>query len=81
MSTQKASNAEVKIAKDGPYMVSGALPMSRQTIGTNSAGESVKWIAGQTYAAQATYQLCRCGQSANIPFCDGTHAAIKFKDD
>jgi CDGSH-type Zn-finger protein len=78
MNTQKASNVKVQIAKDGPYMVSGALPMSKQTIGTNSAGESVKWIAGQTYAAQATYALCRCGQSAKKPFCDSTHTKIKF---
>jgi CDGSH-type Zn-finger protein len=23
-------------------------------------------------------ELCRCGQSANKPFCDGTHAAVDF---
>jgi CDGSH-type Zn-finger protein len=78
MSTQRASNAKVQIAKDGPYIVSGGLPMSKQTIGTNSEGESVKWIAGQTYAVQATYQLCRCGQSAKKPFCDGSHAKVGF---
>jgi len=25
--------------------------------------------------------LGRCGGSKNKPFCDGTHAAIKFKDE
>src|ERR1700730_10100952 len=78
MNTQKASNAKVQIVKDGPYMVSGSLPMSKLTMGTNSAGESVKWIAGQTYAAQAAYQLCRCGHSAKKPFCDGSHAKVGF---
>ena len=78
MSTQKASNARVQIAKNGPYLVSGGLPLSRQTIGTNSAGESVKWIAGQVYPAQATYALCRCGHSAKKPFCDNTHTKVGF---
>src|ERR1700728_5423270 len=78
MSTQNASSAKVQIAKDGPYMVFGGLPMRKQTIGTNSAGESVKWIAGQAYPVQATYALCRCGQSAKKPFCDGSHVKVKF---
>ena len=24
--------------------------------------------------------LCRCGKSANKPYCDGTHAAVKWRD-
>jgi len=78
MNTQKSPSAKVQIIKDGPYMVSGTLPMSKQTIGTNSAGESVKWIEGHAYPAQAAYALCRCGQSAQKPFCDGSHAKVGF---
>src|SRR5882724_2197476 len=78
MSAHRASDAKVQIAKDGPYMVSGGLPLSKQTIGTNSAGESVKWIAGQTYPPLATYALCRCGHSAKKPFCDSSHKKIGF---
>jgi CDGSH-type Zn-finger protein len=78
MSTHRASTGKVQITKDGPYMVSGALPLSKQTIGANAAGESVKWIAGRVYPAQDSYALCRCGHSAKKPFCDGSHAKVKF---
>jgi CDGSH-type Zn-finger protein len=78
MNPQKTASTKVQIVKDGPYMVSGSLPMSRQTIGTNSAGESVKWIEGQAYPEQTTYALCRCGQSANKPYCDGSHTTVRF---
>jgi CDGSH-type Zn-finger protein len=78
MGTQRATSAKVQVSKDGPYMVNGNLPLSGQTIGTNSAGESVKWVEGRKYPAQATYALCRCGQSAKKPFCDGSHKQAKF---
>jgi CDGSH-type Zn-finger protein len=68
----------VKITKNGPYLVSGSLPLATETIGTNTEGESIKWQAGAKYPAQADYALCRCGHSANKPFCDGTHAKVKF---
>ena len=36
---------------------------------------------GFTYETRNRVTLCRCGQSQNKPFCDGTHAAIKFRSD
>jgi len=36
---------------------------------------------GFEYELRNRVTLCRCGASNNKPFCDGTHAAIKFKDD
>ena len=29
-------------------------------------------------AGRTTISLCRCGQSANKPFCDGTHKSCAF---
>ena len=68
----------ITVTKDGPYAVSGGPPLTKQTIGSNSEGESVAWLPGETIAARASYFLCRCGQSARKPFCDGTHARIDF---
>jgi CDGSH-type Zn-finger protein len=35
---------------------------------------------GFAYEVRNRVTLCRCGASKNKPFCDGTHAAIKFHD-
>ena len=73
-------NAQVSIviSKDGPYVVSGDAPLTDEIIGANAEGESVEWRRGRAYDAPAKYALCRCGQSARAPFCDGTHAKVGF---
>jgi CDGSH-type Zn-finger protein len=35
---------------------------------------------GFEYEVRNRVTLCRCGESKNKPFCDGTHAAMKFRD-
>jgi CDGSH-type Zn-finger protein len=73
-----AKSARVVISKDGPYMVTGGPPLSRQTIVAGANGDSERWQEGETLAVRETYALCRCGHSNNKPFCDGTHAKIGF---
>ena len=70
--------SEIRITKDGPYLVSGGLPLTKATIGANEKGESVRWEWGSDYKPQAQYALCRCGHSATKPFCDGAHAKVGF---
>lgn len=53
-------------ACSGPLWLRGGIPVV-------AAG-------GFEYEVRNRVTLCRCGQSKNKPFCDGTHAAIKFSD-
>ena len=78
MDENDAAPASVTVTRNGPYMVSGNLPLSGQVIGTNAGGESVRWVQARDYPHPARYALCRCGHSANKPFCDGTHKRIAF---
>lgn len=43
-------------------------------------GIRIESADGRSYEIRNRVTLCRCGQSANKPFCDGTHAEIRFKD-
>ena len=72
MNSGESTNGKIQVLKDGPYLVSGGLPLSEQWIVTNAEGESLDYREGKKYPTQAQYALCRCGQSANKPFCDGT---------
>ena len=73
------SGARIKITRNGPYIVTGRVPISEQTIVVDSDGYPVAWREGRRFPEQETYVLCRCGKSGNMPFCDGTHARIGFK--
>ena len=69
---------EIKVTKNGPYLVSGILPISEQIIIVNEEGVPIEWRSGKKYPLQEKCSLCRCGESKNKPFCDGTHAKIGF---
>ena len=70
---------KITVAKDGPYLVSGGLPIDKQIIGIGKENEPEKWIKGKRVPSGETCTLCRCGQSKSKPFCDGTHAKVGFK--
>lgn len=70
--------AHVTIAKDGPYLVSGGVPLALQTIVADAEGNSQNWREGKPVAAPESYALCRCGHSRKKPFCDGSHAKVRF---
>jgi CDGSH-type Zn-finger protein len=70
--------ARVSVTEDGPYDVTGNIPLTKQTISANTDGDSESWTEGHRYPARQKYSLCRCGQSNTKPFCDGTHAKVGF---
>ena len=67
-----------KVTKNGPYLVTGGVPLSKQIVVSDGEGTPVEWRTGQKYPQQESYALCRCGRSKNKPFCDGTHAQANF---
>jgi len=61
------SNVEIKTLDKGPLLVTGTVTLTDAD--------------GGVYATeQETIALCRCGHSANKPFCDGSHKAQAFDD-
>lgn len=68
----------IKILKDGPYLVSGRVPLEKQVIIADSEGTATRWQPSTKYESHEKYSLCRCGRTKNKPFCDGTHAKISF---
>ena len=69
---------KIAVAKNGPYLVSGNVPLAMGAIATDGVGESVGWTYGRSLESKDVYALCRCGASAAKPFCDGTHAKNGF---
>lgn len=65
-SVEQSDNASTKVAvtKGGPLLVNGAL--------------TIELANGETEEKAGMTALCRCGASANKPYCDGSHQNIKF---
>ena len=63
----------------GPLIVSGDVPLVRKTAVHSEHGEPLAWKTSDPLETRAQYALCRCGDSANKPFCDGSHTAAGFE--
>ncbi len=72
------SGPGVLVSRNGPYLVTGGVPLAKQTILTDREGGSQEWKESDAFPPQENYALCRCGHSNNKPFCDGTHKKIGF---
>jgi len=68
----------IRVTHNGPYLVYGGVPLAKQIIVSDEAGNPVGWRQGQEYPVRDPYALCRCGHSKKPPFCDGTHAEVHF---
>jgi CDGSH-type Zn-finger protein len=75
-----AEGMRIVVHPNGPYRVLGGVPLAIQTITPNARGESWDWTEGRSFEVGNEYFLCRCGTSANMPFCNGSHASIRFQD-
>jgi uncharacterized Fe-S cluster protein YjdI len=59
---EKVAPAEIRVMPDGPLVIKGSYTI---------IGEDGKEIKKMKITS-----LCRCGQSNNMPFCDGMHRKI-----
>lgn len=74
-----SDNKRITIIKNGPYIVKGGLPLVRKTQVVSEFGEPLTWkTEAGSQATEEEYALCRCGQSNDKPYCDGTHRKIPF---
>jgi len=60
-----AGPVKITVAADGPLLTEGPLKLVDQQ--------------GRTIAEAGRLALCRCGLSAKMPFCDGTHSKKGWK--
>ena len=70
---------KVKITCDGPYVITGGLPLAKERAVLGKEGEPEFWEKDKDYPKQKEYHLCRCGKTKDCPFCDGySHTSSGF---
>jgi CDGSH-type Zn-finger protein len=69
---------KITVSKNGPYIVTGGVPLIVAEICNDNEGYCRTWKIVNRYPVKEEYALCRCGYSENRPFCDGTHAKVRF---
>jgi CDGSH-type Zn-finger protein len=62
------SDVKINIRDNGPFLVEGPITL------VDGEGNSFPMDASKPAIA-----LCRCGSSANRPFCDGSHKSCGFE--
>ncbi len=72
------TDKKINISENGPYHVQGSMPLVRKSQISSEHGEPMTWQKTGDVETQEEYWLCRCGESSNKPFCDGTHRKIEF---
>jgi len=72
------SSKRIVVVEDGPYQVYGDIPLVRKTQVVTEYGEPLTWKKEETLETSGSYELCRCGESSTLPFCDSTHREIGF---
>ena len=68
----------ISVQRNGPYRITGGVPLVRKSPVMSEHGEPIGWEKGDALTSRQHYLLCRCGQSSNKPFCDGTHTEVGF---
>jgi CDGSH-type Zn-finger protein len=74
----ETSERKIVVSKDGPYVVSGGIPLTMEIIEPNDEGLSWNLKSAKTLKTKGDYRLCRCGHSKTKPFCDDSHTKIRF---
>ncbi len=69
---------EIRVTDDGPYVVTGSVPLTRRRAVVSEHGHPLTWRETAELDTSEEYELCRCGQSGNKPFCDDSHAREGF---
>jgi len=72
------SDKRILVEEDGPYQVYGDILLVRKTQVVSEYGEPLTWKKEEILETSGTYELCRCGESSTLPFCDSTHREIGF---